>query len=101
MTLSLTKSTRLTERNTQMRSVSLLMRDIKSPVRLPPKNSSDNCCKCAYVFVRKSLAIRSLTQLVTYNRAQFNSHAVNDAPSMPTKYSHAGWPVTVLPSCQG
>src|SRR5262245_58285804 len=83
---SLTKSTRLTDRKTQIRSVSLLIRDIKSPVRLPPKNSSESFCKCAYVRVRRSLVIRSLTHDVTYSRVQFNNHARIAAPKSPAKY---------------
>ncbi len=35
------KSSKCSDKNTQMRSLSLPMRDIKSPVRLPPKYSSD------------------------------------------------------------
>ncbi|CFN64813.1 Uncharacterised protein [Bordetella pertussis] len=44
---SVAKSSRCSDRNTQMRSVSLPMRAIRSPVRLPPKYSSESCCKCS------------------------------------------------------
>ena len=40
---SVAKSSRCKDKNTQMRSLSLPMRDIKSPVRLPPKYSSERC----------------------------------------------------------
>ena len=43
---SVAKSSRLSERKTQMRSLSAPMRDIRSPVRLPPKYSSDRVCRC-------------------------------------------------------
>ncbi|MNY62049.1 hypothetical protein D3C86_1988050 [compost metagenome] len=45
--MSVAKSSRCSDRNTQMRSVSLPMREIRSPVRLPPKYSSESCCKCS------------------------------------------------------
>lgn len=45
--MSLAKSSRCSDRNTQMRSVSLPMREIRSPVRLPPKYSSDSFCRCS------------------------------------------------------
>ena len=47
MTQSAAKSTTLIDRKLHSRSVSLLMRAIRSPVRLPPKNSSDSRCKWA------------------------------------------------------
>ena len=40
-------------------------REIKSPVRLPPKNSSDNRCKCAYVSFRSPALTCSLTRART------------------------------------
>src|SRR3712207_7324477 len=39
---SVAKSTRFSDRKLHSRSVSLLTRAIRSPVRLPPKNSSDS-----------------------------------------------------------
>ena len=41
MSTSVAKSSRCSDKNTQMRSLSLPMRDIRSPVRLPPKYSKD------------------------------------------------------------
>ena len=41
------KSNRCNDKNTQIRSLSLPMRDIRSPVRLPPKYSSDMRSKCS------------------------------------------------------
>ena len=78
---SVQKSSRLTERNVQMRSVSLPTREIKSPVRLPPKNSSDSRCRCAYVSLRRSALICSLTRARTYVLAQLNSQASTAAPN--------------------
>ena len=43
---SVAKSNKCSERKTLMRSVSLPMRAIKSPVRRPPKYSNDNFSKC-------------------------------------------------------
>ena len=42
---SVAKSSRCSDRNRQMRSDSEPMRDIRSPVRLPPKYSSDKCSR--------------------------------------------------------
>ena len=42
---SVPKSNAVSERNVQMRSVSLLIRAIRSPVRLPPKYSSERRIK--------------------------------------------------------
>ena len=47
MKTSVRKSSRLIERKLQIRSVSLLSRDIRSPVRLPPKYSSESCWRCS------------------------------------------------------
>ena len=47
MRMSLAKSSRSTERKMLMRSVSVLTREIRSPVRFPPKNSSESRCKWA------------------------------------------------------
>ena len=44
---SVAKSSRCRERNRQMRSVSEPMRAIRSPVRLPPKYSSDRPSRCS------------------------------------------------------
>ena len=41
------KSSRCSDRNTQMRSDPRPMRLMRSPVRLPPKNSSDNLSRCS------------------------------------------------------
>ena len=43
---SVAKSSKCKDKNTLMRSVSLPMRAIKSPVRRPPKYSSDSFSKC-------------------------------------------------------
>ena len=42
---SVAKSSRCSDRNRQMRSDSEPMRAIRSPVRLPPKYSSDKCSR--------------------------------------------------------
>ena len=44
---SVAKSSRCKDKNTQMRSVSAPMRFIKSPVRRPPKYSSDKRMRCS------------------------------------------------------
>ena len=44
---SVAKSSRCSERKTQMRSVSEPMRAIRSPVRLPPKYSSESRSRCS------------------------------------------------------
>ncbi len=44
---SVKKSSRCSDRKTQMRSLSLPMRAIRSPVRLPPKYSSDSFSRCS------------------------------------------------------
>ena len=59
------KSTRLIDRKLQIRSVSLVNRAIRSPVRLPPKNSSESRWRWAYVWLRRSALTRSLTQART------------------------------------
>jgi hypothetical protein len=41
------KSSRCSDRNTLMRSLSEPMRAIRSPVRLPPKYSSDSLSRCS------------------------------------------------------
>ncbi|MCY1242202.1 hypothetical protein D9M72_551480 [compost metagenome] len=59
---SVAKSSRCRDRNTQMRSLSEPMRAIRSPVRLPPKYSSDSLSRCSYVVVRRSAPKRSDTR---------------------------------------
>ena len=59
---SLAKSSKCSERKRLMRSVSLPMRAIRSPVRLPPKYCSESVCRCVKVVVRRPAPMRSLTQ---------------------------------------
>ena len=44
---SVAKSSRCSDRKTQMRSVSEPMRAIRSPVRLPPKYSRESFSRCS------------------------------------------------------
>ena len=59
---SLRKSSACSDRNTQMRSDSLPMRAIRSPVRLPPKYSRLSVIRWEKVLVRKSAPMRSDTR---------------------------------------
>ena len=59
---SVIKSKAYKDKKTQIRSVSAPMRAIKSPVRLPPKYSSESLSKCSKVVLRKSAPMRSLTK---------------------------------------
>ena len=59
------KSSKCSDRKTQMRSLPLPMRAIRSPVRLPPKNSSDSFIRCSYVAERRSAPMRSDTKAST------------------------------------
>ena len=45
ITTSLAKSVRCSDKYTAIRSLSLPTRESKSPVRLPPKYSSESCSK--------------------------------------------------------
>ena len=64
--MSVTKSSTLTDRNEQIRSESELILDIRSPVRLPPKNSSERPVEVPRRSAfRKSALIRSPTQAMT------------------------------------
>ena len=58
---SFRKSSACSDRNTQMRSLSLPMRAIRSPVRLPPKYSRLSVIRCSKVEVRRSAPMRSDT----------------------------------------
>src|SRR4051812_28508790 len=98
---SVQKSSRLTERNVQMRSVSLPTREIKSPVRFPPKNSSDKRCRWAYVSLRKSALICSLTRESTYVLAQLNSQASAAEPNNAARYHGTTLKSTASPLCCG
>ena len=44
---SVAKSSKCNDKNTQIRSDSEPMRDIKSPVRLPPKYSRESLSRCS------------------------------------------------------
>ena len=86
---SVAKSIRLSERKLQIRSVSLLMRATRSPVRLVAKKSSDSRCKCAYVALRKSALTRSLSQASTQPWAQLSPQARIAAPAIAATYKKA------------
>ncbi len=83
---SVVKSTRLSDRNWQMRSESVLMRDIKSPVRLPPKNSTESVIRCSYVRFRRSAEMRSPTRDNTTPCAQLNPQVAIAAKVSPPRY---------------
>ena len=83
---SLVKSSRCNERNTQIRSLSLPILAIRSPVRLDPKYSRDSDCKCANAAVLRSAPIRSLTRASSQVRAQPSTQASNAATRSPARY---------------
>ena len=82
---SVMKSIRVSDKNEHSRSVSELMRLIRSPVRLPPKYCRLKRCKCENARLRRSALISSLTHAKTAPCAQANIHATSAAAAKPPR----------------